>query len=208
MRKCEIKMVKAINAFMASNDRNMKPINCGGSTVVKRLGNDSSICVVLLHGNLIASFETQASYVCHGGYNTNTTASRLRVITQTFFDSNVRRRNHEWQYLIHEPIDEAPYMYDSKWVAGSMLHVWLGREHYDKQLSVPRTSVEVSVSYMTGDPVYVNRGAEGTLRAATHAYNLRLLVLFMAARHNDMTLPRRLERLAARNALQHISMEQ
>ena len=88
MRKIEQQMVKAIN------DRTNW---CSGNTqVTYEEGNE--ISRVYLHGNLIASLQGSVLHLYDGGWQTNTTKSRLNAFLSEFGLPNERvyQKNFDW----------------------------------------------------------------------------------------------------------------
>ena len=85
MRKIERQMNEAIrtgNNFSSSN------------TMVKHFGNDTE---VFLHGNHIATVTDNALTLFDGGWQSNTTKSRLNALCYEFsYGARVFQKNFEW----------------------------------------------------------------------------------------------------------------
>ena len=73
MRKIESQMVAAINA-----NKNW----CSGNTMVKT--DDANISRVFLHGNHIATIDDDSMMIMDGGWQSNTTKSRLNALCDAF----------------------------------------------------------------------------------------------------------------------------
>ena len=73
MRKIESQMVAAINA-----NKNW----CSGNTMVKT--DDANISRVFLHGNHIATIDDDSMVIYDGGWQSNTTKSRLNALCDAF----------------------------------------------------------------------------------------------------------------------------
>ena len=70
----------------------------------------NGLCHVYLHGNKIAMIDDNSVEVYDGGWQTNTTKSRLNAIINTLCDGTmcgVFQKNYEW--FIHDHIDTIPF---------------------------------------------------------------------------------------------------
>ena len=88
MRKIESQMVAAINS-----NKNWK----SGNTEVRT--DDANISRVFLHGNHIATIDDDSMMIMDGGWQSNTTKSRLNAIINGLCDGTrcgVFQKNYEW----------------------------------------------------------------------------------------------------------------
>jgi len=96
MRKIEQQMIQAI--------KDNKAWRSGNTEVT--LGNDG-VSYVFLHGNLIAEVDDTSITVYDGGWQSNTTKSRLNAICDAFCVSGegVFQKNFDW--FIHKFVGQA-----------------------------------------------------------------------------------------------------
>ena len=96
MRKIEQQMIQAI--------KDNKAWRSGNTEVT--LGSDG-VSYVFLHGNLIAEVDDTSITVYDGGWQSNTTKSRLNAICDTFCiaGEGIFQKNFEW--FIHKFVGQA-----------------------------------------------------------------------------------------------------
>ena len=96
MRKIEQQMIQAI--------KDNKAWRSGNTEVT--IGNDG-VSYVFLHGNLIAEVDDTSITVYDGGWQSNTTKSRLNAICDAFCVSGegIFQKNFEW--FIHKFVGQA-----------------------------------------------------------------------------------------------------
>jgi len=92
MRKIETQMIEAIK-----QDKDWK----SGNTKVVNFFNDGDKCVVtsvFLHGNKIAEIDDNSMTIFDGGYQSNTTKSRLNALCAEFCVEGecVYQKNFQW----------------------------------------------------------------------------------------------------------------
>jgi hypothetical protein len=92
MRKIETQMIEAIK-----QDKDWK----SGNTKVVNFFNDGDKCVVtsvFLHGNKIAEIDDNSMTIFDGGYQSNTTKSRLNALCDEFCiaGEGVFQKNYKW----------------------------------------------------------------------------------------------------------------
>ena len=96
MRKIEQQMIQAI--------KDNKAWRSGNTEVT--LGSDG-VSYVFLHGNLIAEVDDTSITVYDGGWQSNTTKSRLNAICDTFCiaGEGIFQKNFEW--FVHKFVGQA-----------------------------------------------------------------------------------------------------
>ena len=106
MRKIEQQMINAIKSETDWKSGNTKVVN---------FFNDGDKCVVssvFLHGNKIAEVTDHDMTIFDGGWQTNTTKSRLNALLDEFVPS-MRIFQNDWTWYISDSLDGSKRLFTS-----------------------------------------------------------------------------------------------